>query len=69
MIANSDEVDVQTNDVMPLQAKVKIINPNNSGGHVVEEWNIEKTFDTVSNLRAEMGKVFAKYIGGEFDMW
>lgn len=63
VIADGDE-----STLLPMRAKVKIINPNNSGGNIVRDWNIEKTFDTVTVLKSELGQVFAEFIVDEYDV-
>ena len=60
---------VKTIIVKGSMAKVKIINPKNSGGSIVKNWSASDTFVSVDNLKSEMGKAFAEYIEGyEFDV-
>ena len=43
-------------------AKVKIISPNNVGGSIVQNLNIDKTYISVDDLKRDIGKAFAQYV-------
>ena len=50
-----------------LSAKVKIINPQNSGSCVIEEWTVDNFH--LSDLKSGMGQAFAEYVHCyEFDI-
>ena len=43
-------------------AKVKIISPNNAGGSILQNLNIDKTYISVDDLKRDIGKAFAQYV-------
>ena len=43
-------------------ARVKVINPNNAGGNIVQSWSLNKTYVSVDDLKCELGKAFAQYV-------
>ena len=54
----SEDKGVKTIIVKGSTAKVKIINPKNYGGSIVENWSASDTFVSVDNLKCENGKGF-----------
>ena len=59
-----DKASTSASKYKAYKAKVKIINPNNAGGNVVQTWSIDKTYISVDSLKYELGNVFAQYVSG-----
>lgn len=59
-----DKASTSASKCKAYKAKVKIINPNNAGGKIVQTWSIDKTYISVDSLKHELGNVFAQYVSG-----
>lgn len=59
-----DKASTSASKCKAYKARVKIINPNNAGGSVVQTWSIDKTYISVDNLKYQLGNAFAQYVSG-----